>query len=287
MGTAGGKAAGGGEMKTRTAVATMVLGVFCTRTEGQVISVRCCIEQPDLERIGECVSGPGDTSLPSSCPPAATCALGFGSNADLMESLCDPAQSAQPVPVRGYCSEWSDDNSVAVHECTAGLNPSINLFAVFDDEQDGDLDLGDLAVFHQVYDSTPKLEQSDAVLVYLECCVPQAVVKAIGNCLSGPGETALPGTCNAAANCIAGFSAPVEVGDWLNRLCASGPIVPPDPSNSYCSSWQSEEIPTVYLCPGSHISGLAMFVVSDSDGDGDVDLRDFAVLQREFEPPTD
>jgi len=273
-------------MKSRPAVATMVLGVFCPWAEGQLVSVRCCIEQPDLGRIGECISGPDDTSLPSSCPPAAICVLAFGNNTEVMESLCDPTQPVQPIPVRGYCSQWVDENFVVVHECTAKLNASINLFAVFDDEQDGDLDLWDLAVFNQDYDSVPKLEQSDAVVVYVECCVPEGVVRNIGACLSGPGGTTIPTACDAAANCVVGFSALVEVGDWLNKLCASGPRVPPDPSTSYCFSWQSEEIPIVHLCPGSHISGLAMFVVSDSDGDGDVDLCDFAVFQREFEPAT-
>jgi hypothetical protein len=38
----------------------------------------------------------------------------------------------------------------------------------------------------------------------------------------------------------------------------------------------------VHLCPARNIPGSTFFIVSDADGDADVDLADFAVFQREF-----
>jgi hypothetical protein len=40
---------------------------------------------------------------------------------------------------------------------------------------------------------------------------------------------------------------------------------------------------TSFLCPAADIAGHAYFIVADTDGDVDVDLRDFAALQREWE----
>jgi len=253
-----------------------------------------------LQRIGECVSGPDVKSQPSPCPPASTCVLGFGDNQAMMVILCDPEQIVPPDPHRGYCSSWTDESVSVVQECVAKPNPSISLFTVFDDEGDGDLDLRDVAVFGQVYDTTPKLEQSDAILVYVECCVPVSVIRATGKCLTGPGPSyhctgnprqvicsgnPIPSTCDAAATCVVGFSSVVEVGDYQYKLCASGPADLPDPSTSYCDSWHMEEIPVVFSCRGSPIAGDSFFVVADSNGDGDVDLADFSVIQIEFELP--
>jgi len=46
-----------------------------------------------------------------------------------------------------------------------------------------------------------------------------------------------------------------------------------------------EGIPITHFCRGSRIAGNSFFVVSDSDGDGDVDLADFSVFQIEFGLP--
>lgn len=287
-------------MRTRILVATITLATLSPPAGAQLVSVRCCVEQADLERIGECLSGPGDTSQPSACPPAATCVLGFGDNTKLMAGLCDSEQAVLPNWYRGYCSSWADETVNVVQECVSKPQGGVNLFTVFDDEGDGDLDLRDLAVFGQVYDSTPKLEQSDAVLVYVECCVPESVIRAIGKCLTGPGPSyhctgapggqtcsgnPIPGACDATATCVVGFSSVVEVGDYLNKLCKSGPAILPDPATSYCDSWRLEGIPIGYSCPGSRIAGNTFFVVIDSDGDGDVDLADFSVIQLEFGAP--
>lgn len=269
-------------MPIRPLVAAITLTLLASLVRAQLVSVSCCTEQPDLEKIGECVSGPGDTLQPSSCPPAATCVLGFSDNSELMGSLCDPEQVIPPIPFRAYCSEWVDEASTVLTQCVAKSNASISLFAVYDDDQDGDLDLQDFAVFDQVYDSVPKLEQSDAVVAAVECCVPDSVVRAIGDCLSGPGGTTIPNACDRTATCVIGFSALVELGDWQYKLCASGPAALPDPSTSFCDSWQAEGIPITHSCRGSRIAGNSFFVISDSDGDGDVDLADFSVFQREF-----
>jgi len=259
-----------------------VLTLLAPPVWAQLVSVQCCTEQPDLDRIGECVSGPGGTTRPASCPPAATCVLGFGDDVVLMASLCDPEQVVPPTPFRAYCSEWADETATVVKECVAKSNASINLFTVYDDDQDGDLDLKDLAVFTQVYDSVPKLEQSDAVVVAVECCVPESIVRRIGECLSGPGGMSIPSACTGTATCVVGFSALVEVGDWQYKLCTTGPVELPDASTSFCVSWQTESMPIAHSCRGSHIAGNYFFVVSDTDGDGDVDLADYAVIQREF-----
>jgi len=279
------KATGFFAMPTRALVAAITLTAFSPPVWAQLVSVRCCTEQADLERIGECISGPGNTSQPTSCLPAATCVLGFGDNAGLMESLCDPEQVLSPTPFRAYCSEWVDETATVVKQCVAKSNASINLFTVYDDDLDGDLDLQDLAVFDQVYDSVPKVEQSDAVLLSVECCVAESVVRAIGECLSGPGGTTIPSACDRTTTCVVGFSALVELGDWQYRLCTTGLPELPDPLTSYCVSWQMEGIPITHFCRGSRIAGNSFFVVSDSDGDGDVDLADFSVFQIEFGLP--
>ncbi|MFH1107840.1 MAG: hypothetical protein V1790_01390 [Planctomycetota bacterium] len=273
--------------------------VFVSSVRAQLVSVRCCTEQADLQKIGDCVSGPGGTSQPGTCPAAATCVLGFGEDAQLMGNLCDPQQTEISAPTRGFCSEWANEDLTTVRQCVGKRQASVSLFSVFDDEvraavntrprraaaqvSDGDLDLADLAVFHQVYDVTPKLVQSDAVLVYVECCVPEEVIRNIGQCLSGPRVTTAPFLCDGVATCVAGFSEPVEVGDYQHKLCASGEPVLPGPCEAVRVWWQAEGISPAHFCRASNIVGNTFFIVSDADGDADVDLADFAVFQREFE----
>ncbi len=287
--------------KTSLVVAITVLLALVPAVRAQLVSVRCCTEQAALQKIGDCVSGPGGTSQPGACPAAATCALGFGEDAQLMGNLCDPQQTEIPAPTRGFCSEWANEDLTTVRQCVGKPQVSVSLFSVFDDEvraavntrprraaaqvSDGDLDLADLAVFLQVYDVTPKLVQSDAVLVYVECCVPEEVIRNIGQCLSGPRVTTAPFPCDGVATCVAGFSEPVESGDYQHKLCASGEPVLPGPSDAVCLSWQAEGVPAVHLCPARNIPGSTFFIVSDADSDADVDLADFAVFQREFASP--
>jgi len=264
---------------------TVAFFVLSRPASAQMVSVRCCSSQADLEKVGNCISGPGDPSRPPACAVGATCVLGFGANVETMGGLCDPDRPTIPDLSRGYCSSWADEEATIEHECVALPSTGISLFEVFDDDQDGDFDLLDLAMFFEAYNSVPKQIQSDARLVSLECCVPESVIRDIGVCLFGPGGGTIPAACTHDMHCTVGFSLPVEVGDYLYRLCASGLSVTPDLSDGICTFWQDPATPSAFECPVSKRAGLSLFVVSDADDDGDVDLRDFSVFQRESEFP--
>jgi hypothetical protein len=66
---------------------------------------------------------------------------------------------------------------------------------------------------------------------------------------------------------------------------SSGQPIDPNASVGYCSSWEVAETPVVFECPANKAAGVTFFVVSDSDGDDDVDLFDFAAFQRDFDLP--
>ncbi len=264
-------------------LATMFASVAVSAVRAQLISVRCCTEESDLARIDDCVSGPGNLDQPATCPAAATCVLGFGADTALVDALCDEKRAVPPPPFRAYCSSWIDPAATVKRECVAQPQASVSLFSVYDDDGDGDLDSSDVAVFKKVYQPVPKVEQSEAVLAQLECCVPESIIRGIGQCLSGPGVTAQPPPCNGMASCVAGFSAPVELGDWLFGLCGPPPLVPPDPATSYCLTWHEKGVSAVQFCPASSPPGNNPFVVSDADGDADVDLFDLAVFLRDWE----
>jgi hypothetical protein len=100
-----------------------------------------------------------------------------------------------------------------------------------------------------------------------------------------PRVISTPPPCNEDIRCTLGFSAPVELGDYQYRMCAAGLPIDPDASIGYCSSWQAAETPVVFACPANKAAGATFFVVSDSDGDDDVDLFDFAAFQRDFDLP--
>ena len=248
--------------------------VLVTSVFAQLISVRCCTEESHLATITDCVSGDGNLMRPATCPPGATCVLGFGGNRQLMGSLCDPRGIEIPRPTRAYCSSWSYETAPVAQECVARPNLGVSLFSVFDDDGDGDLDELDVAAFWKVYEPVPKLEQSAAVLTFVECCVDEAIFR-----LSGPGVTATP----FAATCLMGFSKPVEPGDYLHKLCGSPPTDPPNPSESFCVAWQIDTMPPIYFCPAANFTLETLVIVSDVDGDSDVDLADFAVFQRDWE----
>jgi len=270
---------------TSMAIVAVVSAVWVAPAESQLVSVRCCTEENHLALIGDCVSGEGALMQPDTCPPSATCILGFGENTQLMAALCDPeTNEIPPIPTRAYCSSWLHAATPVVHECVAKPEVMATLFTVYDDDGDGDLDESDVAVFEKVRETVPKLVQSEAVLTYVECCVAEEVIRNIGVCLSGPGVTTTPLPCDGAAPCVAGFSAPVETGDYLHELCGE-PAVLPKPGESYCLAWQADDVPTAFLCLASNYPGNNYFIVSDTDGDADVDLSDFAVFQQEWGVP--
>lgn len=239
---------------------------------GQLVSVRCCTEQSHLDAMPKCVSGDGNTTRPSTCRAGATCVLGFGENAQLAQRLCDPRNPEVPHPTRAHCSTWSLEALPVVVECVANPTLGVDLFSVFDDDGDGDLDESDVAEFEEFRGVVPKLVQSEAILTLVECCVPSAIFR-----LSGPDITATP----FAATCLAGFSKPVELGDYLYELCGSPPTDVPSPSESFCVSWQIDTMPPGFYCAAADFVQQAIFVVADTDDDSDVDLFDFAAFQRD------
>lgn len=267
-------------MRIAAVVAMFALVAAADRCPAQLVSVQCCSEQGDFENITDCVGGTNVLVRPALCRPAATCVLGFGPDASFMDGLCAPLQGI-PIFDRGFCSSWSDDSIPVVQQCVAIPNADITMFEVYDDDQDGDLDVADLAMFKQVYAGVPKLTQSDAAVVAVDCCIHDAVLPQIGECLSGPGVTTQPPGCALRPACVTGFSAPLETGDWLYRVCALTPV-PPASDTSHCVSWQSSGEPVVFECPTVPTLAPSFFVLADTDADVDVDLRDFAVMQREI-----
>ncbi|MHC4697337.1 MAG: hypothetical protein ACYTFA_11390 [Planctomycetota bacterium] len=254
---------------------------------GQLVSVECCITYGDLLTIGECLSGPVVTEVPDGCGPVGTCVISFGENQDVAAYACAPDQPGIPHPPRAYCTDWSLEGVEPEHECLADHNSGLDLFATVDADGDGDLDLRDVALFLETLEPVPRVRQSKAHVVSVECCLPAVELLRIGECMSGPGLTHAPGTCRFPASCTIGFSEPVYPGDFLHHLCGTGPPEPPDPADAFCASWYQTGEPAADVCEVDFASGVGSFVTFDSDGDGDLDLADLAVYQREFGSPTE
>lgn len=119
---------------------------------------------------------------------------------------------------------------------------------------------------------------ADAQLVYVKCCTSVSNEQCIGPCLSGPGIRQKPSGCQSHANCIYGFGPDPKSFDLAYGMCAEDTFFP-DQSNSWCNSWRELSIPVVELCAGKSPRGLSAYVIWDQDGDGDLDLRDFAKFQ--------
>jgi hypothetical protein len=275
-------------MKLNALILSLLSTFFAVRAFAQVVSVDCCVLEEHLLRIGDCLSGPDGTETPSTCRSSATCVLGFGPDDLLAPVLCDPTQPELPDEQRAHCASWVDERLQATDYCVAAQAAGINLFTMYDADGDGDLDLEDVAVFQQTYQSVPKRVQSEAALVSVECCFSEEGLRNMGQCLSGPGVRCSPPVCELHAGCVLGFSDIVELGDYLYELCRGGPDTMPDPDESFCSSWTVEDAPVVQSCTGAYPQGINSFVVSDEDGDADLDLADLAAFQCSFElPPGD
>jgi hypothetical protein len=253
-------------------------------SRAQLVSVKCCVTESDLFKFGYCTAGPDGKIVPASCPPAATCILRFGSDQSNMQALCD--LGATPLdPSRAYCTEWEVGAAEIHAECVAIPNITVSLFTGYDDENDGDLDLKDFSVYQDVYEPVPKQIQSDAVVASVECCLPFSGTQRIAECLSGPGECHDLGYCDLGSICVVGLSAAVEVGDYMDRICAEGATDLPDPATAFCISWADASIDAAFTCQAAYTEGITPFVVMDDDGDGDLDLLDFAVFQNDFGLP--
>jgi len=158
-------------MKRNSLPFSLLCMLFAVRGFAQVVSVDCCVLEEHLLQVGECLSGPDGTETPSTCRSAAICVLGFGPDNLLTGVLCDPTQPVPPDEPRGYCVSWVNDRLQVTNRCVAAEAAGLNLFTMYDTDGDGDLDLTDIAVFQQTYQSVPKRVQSDAVLVSVECCL--------------------------------------------------------------------------------------------------------------------
>ncbi len=267
-------------------LAACLFGLYSEPSFAQLVSVQCCTGQADLDRIGECVSGPDVFDRPVECTAGATCIFGFGPDDSMMAALCDASMQA-PDFSRGFCDSWVVESIPAVHECVAKPAEGITLFELFDvDEengQDGDIDAIDLGTFYAAYDAVPKLEQAEAKLVFVECCIPSSMPSELSDCLSGPGNTTEPPDCLFDLACTAGFTAPLEPGDWLYKTCAQvqdNPDPDPPPAFMVCQRWNATDQPSAFRCRVAHLPGHSLFVVADLDGDEDVDLADYALLQQ-------
>jgi hypothetical protein len=156
-----------------------------------------------------------------------------------------------------------------------GIDPH----SVFDSDDDGDLDLRDLALFQQFPPLIHSIARPQAAVVQNECCLGESGLRNLGNCMSGPGQTDVPHTCQSAVECEVGFDQPVEGGDYAYQLCDVDGTIMPDAS-AMCVSWSAAQMPLVDACPASHVPGITAFITFDADGDGDFDLTDYADFQR-------
>jgi hypothetical protein len=252
----------------------IAVSVFSASTaSAQLVSIRCCTEETHLAAVDDCVSGDGELSQPKTCPAGATCVLQFGEDAALAGRLCDPRQLSIPHPTRGHCNTWEINDAAVAHECVAVPALGVNLFTVWDDDGDGDVDESDVALFEAAAEVVPKIEQSLATLTFLECCFADFAIM-----LSGPGIAAT----SAEANCLAGFTKPVEAGDYLHELCASTSPEPIEPAMGFCVTWHSASPTASFFCPASSPATNDLFVIADEDEDGDVDLFDFAAFQNDL-----
>jgi hypothetical protein len=210
------------------------LVVFAGEAAGQIVSMSCCVSEGNLTRVGECLSGPENDSLPPACGSVVTCVLGFGEDTTIMDVMCDPTYPELLDEPRAVCKSWTATQAQVTEECVALPNTQFNLFEMYDADGDGDLDLRDAAAFQMIYESVPKQVQSEARLVFVECCVP------------GVGDDGTP-------TCILGFDGVIGPGDYLYELCAPGSFPEPYIPGSQCESWSVGYVPAMYLCEAADV----------------------------------
>jgi len=245
---------------------------------GEPVDRACCVRTDELQEIGLCVSGPRAFERPSECGETGRCYIAVGGGASGVDSGesgsgGDQAQSAGFLHPRAYCSSSFKEQDV---QSTLIGGYGIDLFTVFDDDQDGDLDLRDVAVFMETYEPAPKRVQSDARMVAAECCFSIEDQRGVGVCLSGPGVNHPIASCENQGRCVVGFDGVVGPGDLMYKLCSVAPFVDLDPAATECASWSFDGPPVTFTCNASYIAGVTPFSTFDADGDGDFDLGDLA-----------
>lgn len=234
-------------MKSQTLQIALVSLLVIAPGAAQVASVKCCISEGNLIRIGECLSGPEHTDAPPACGSIGTCVLGYGADTTLMPEMCAPGQPDLPDEPRAVCWSWMADNVPITRQCVAAANTNFSQFDIYDADRDGDLDLRDIAVFQQIYKSVPNEVQSDARLVFVECCTPASEQGSTDGVYLEPHMANDPLAAGSLPFCTLGFSAPVGPGDYLYELCRPGPA-PESKADADCFSWSVKGIPVVQYC---------------------------------------
>lgn len=84
------------------------------------------------------------------------------------------------------------------------------------------------------------------------------------------------------SSCVLGFADTLYSVELMANMCRADTFLP-DQSTSSCSVWRNDNIPIGFLCWGSGAgSGANCHDLFDLDDDLDVDLRDFALYQNDF-----
>jgi hypothetical protein len=192
--------------------------------------------------------------------------------------MCTGKPDEVPVFDRAVCTRWSSGESPTIR-CEAAGAEGVSLHALLDSDDDGDLDLRDFAACQQVRHFAPNLDQSQAVIAHVECCTGESAARRLGDCLSGPAINQPPPQCGAPAACEIAFTEPVQEGDFAHLLCDAGAPGIPSEDPLFCEAWPEPELAVSTFCSAPPPFGLTTLTVFDADGDGDLDLADYANFQ--------
>lgn len=133
---------------------------------------------------------------------------------------------------------------------------------------------------------------ASAQLVYVKCCVGKNFVRyCFGPAMTGPLPIGVSRPCRIIyynrKTCRYGFG-PSPKSFLLQEALCSDEYYPdhPDPEDFVCAEWHDSSIELISFCWGRRVNintyGSDLAVLYDYDGDGDLDLRDFAQFQNEF-----
>jgi hypothetical protein len=263
---------------------------------GQIIGIECCATDADFQRIGLCMSGPGNEERPEGCPTAGICVIGYAH-----DGACGPQQTPPDDFGRGLCSSWRVGDDEPVARCVAPPTIGIDLFSLYDHDvevypirvltepdqpADGDVDLMDFSVFQNIYPIFPNAVQPKANPFVAECCLAEDGLRRLGNCLSGPGIDTQPAGCESHLSCVIGFDAPVGPGDEMFQLCRAGEPLPPKTGLETCVGIEDTPFVPAFECQAAPLPGVDTFSTFDGDADGDFDLADYARYQYSLAVPT-
>lgn len=278
-------------MKTKIIAIGCAFALSSLNAFAQLVSVECCVDDAEIARIGECLSGPGETQLPPGCESVSTCVLGFGGavlTSNLVSGFCDPTSPDLPdfSPGEG-CSFWRNDTTPMTQQCVAAADETnLNLLLMFDSDEDKDLDMRDVASFQREFLPILPIRPICALppLVSVECWVSEEDLLGICDCVSGPGNTQPPQECRAAGTCVLGFGETGPEPELPRCLCdpAAPPI--PDDTGSFISFWLDDTTSATQYCVAAPESSLNFHLMFDADGDGDLDAEDLAFFEIDCGP---